>query len=367
VLGVAHALLAAALLGATFTQAGTRHADRLAVTLVVGEGIHLNLGLFFWSTHPGLTAGALTCVLLGSTVLFAWSMRRVAVLCVAACVAFAVIGAAVRPSAVDPRAFAAALATLAIGAAIAVGSARVLALLRTSLALRQEQLTALSARLMSLQEEERRRLSRELHDEFGQSLTAAMAYLWLVDRQLPEEMTALRKPIAETRRLMSQTLGAMREMAQLLRPSSLDDFGLVPSLEGHLQSFETRHQIGTSFTADGLPERLPADMETALYRIAQEALTNVARHAQARHVRVSLGVQGHTIELEVEDDGVGLPPGAKGDGIGLIGIRERARALRGDVSLTSERGTRLRVRMPLPEETHRIEPTLELDRRFDAA
>src|SRR5207245_6137731 len=141
---------------------------------------------------------------------------------------------------------------------------------------------------MAVQEEERRRLARELHDEFGQTLPAVNANLWLIERQAAADAEALRHRTTETRRLVARTLGAMRELSQLLRPAVLDTLGLVPSLDALVKTFAASHGIAASLTADELPGRLSAALETALYRVAQEALTNVARHARARHVRVAL-------------------------------------------------------------------------------
>src|SRR5437762_1101737 len=195
-------------------------------------------------------------------------------------------------------------------------------------------------RLISVQEEQLRRLSRELHDELGQSLTAVSSYLWLLERKLPPDLGELRARASEARRLVAKTLGEMRELSQLLRPPGLDLYGLAGSLEAHLEAFRGRHQIATKFTAEGLPERLPEEIETALYRIIQEALTNVARHARAKRVWVALTGKGDELRLEVRDDGVGLPAdngASRPSGIGLIGIRERVRALRGTVTLSSGR------------------------------
>ena len=149
---------------------------------------------------------------------------------------------------------------------------------------------------------------------------------------------------------MATTLGAMRELSQLLRPSVLDTLGLAASLDTLLRHFRDRHGIKTNLTSDGLPDRLPVDIETALYRITQEALTNVARHAHASHVRVALAATDHDVRLEIEDDGVGLPPrsGADGEmGIGLVGIRERVRGLGGQMTIVSRGGVRLTARVPL--------------------
>jgi signal transduction histidine kinase len=150
---------------------------------------------------------------------------------------------------------------------------------------------------------------------------------------------------------VNRTIAAMREVSQLLRPSVLDALGLVPSLDGLLKSFADRHQIATTLASDGLPERLPADLETALYRITQEALTNVARHARAKHVRVALAAIGGDLRLEIEDDGIGIPqrsPGAASAGTGLVGIRERVRAIGGQLAITSRKGVRVSVEVALP-------------------
>src|SRR5262249_3226601 len=176
-----------------------------------------------------------------------------------------------------------------------------------------------SERLMSMQEEDRRKLSRELHDGIGQSLTALVSYFWLIERQLPTDLVGLRADGAEMRRLTAKTLGDVRELSQILRPSALDDYGLRPSLDAHLKAFAARHRIIASFAADGLPERLPPPVETALYRITQEALANVARHARASRVQVTLGCIGDQLRLEVADDGAGFPALLAG-GTGPSGI-----------------------------------------------
>jgi signal transduction histidine kinase len=348
ILYAAHAALTSVVLIASFTARGERHADALAVGLVVGHAINLLVYLTVWPRHPGLPAGILTCLLMGNTVLFSWTTTRVLALATMFCAGFLAVGTLSVPRSVDrPELFVAAI-VLIVGAVTSVGCARLLSLLRASLADRQRELTDLSARLMAVQEDERRRLARDLHDEFGQSLTAVNAYLWLIERQTPEEQGEQRRRAAEARRLVNRTLGAMRALSQLLRPAVLDTLGLLPSLDALLKTFGASHGIATSLTADGLPERLPQELETALYRVAQEALTNVARHARAKRVRVALAALGEELRLEVEDDGVGLPPSASTTGgTGLVGIRERVRALGGQLTVTSRRGVRLSVQVPL--------------------
>jgi signal transduction histidine kinase len=335
---------------ASFRPLSARAIDRLVVCLVVSHVVHAHLYLLRPPHNPAVVACGLVCLMVIGPVFFSWSDGRTALVSAATCIAFAIVGSTLPSPQVSGGPVAVALGALIVGSGLAVASAQVLGQLRSSLARRRRELVALSARLMSVQEEERRRLSRELHDEFGQSLTAVSAYLWLIERQLPQDREPLRSQAAEARRVVTHTLGAMRELSQLLRPAVLDEFGLVPSLDSHLKTFTERHQIAINFTAEGLPERLPADMETALYRIAQEALTNVVRHARAQRVRIALSATAKELRLEIEDDGIGFPSRqANGSrpGTGLVGIRERARALGGTVTLSSGKGARLRVTVPL--------------------
>jgi signal transduction histidine kinase len=345
-----HVVLTGFVLIASFTSVGRRHADSLAVLLLCGHAANLHVYVYLWPRHPGLAAGIIACLLMGNMVLFSWSAGRVLALGVILCVLFVAVGVVAVPHDEQRPDFAVGAIVVVVGSATAVGCARLLALLRASLALRQRELTDLSARLMAVQEAERRRLARELHDEFGQALTAVNAYLWLIERQPPGDTQLLRTRTGEARRVIATTLGAMRELSQLLRPSVLDTLGLVASLETLLRHFRDRHGIATNLTTDGLPDRLPADIETALYRITQEALTNVARHARASRVRVVLAATDEDVRLEIEDDGVGLPPRSAGEGetgIGLVGIRERVRSLRGNLTIVSRGGVRLTARVPL--------------------
>ena len=347
---VVHTVLATIALIASYAALTRRQIDRLVLTLTIGHVANAHLYLVLSPHDPAIVASGLTFLFVLVAVFFSWTSRRVLVVAGLSCVSFALVGLLLPAPGVQGAPFAVALGALVVGSGVAVASARVLEQLRARLARRQRELAALSSRLMSVQEEERRRLSRELHDEFGQSLSAVNAYLWLIERQPPGDAEALRGRTAEARHLVSRTLSAMRELSQLLRPSVLDEFGLVPSLDEHLKAFSQHHQIATSFTADGLPERLAPEVETALYRITQEALTNVARHAHARRVKVALATRDGELRLEIEDDGIGFP-GRNGNGTrigtGLVGIRERVRALGGTVTLYSAGGARVRVTLPL--------------------
>jgi signal transduction histidine kinase len=263
---------------------------------------------------------------------------------------FVAVAAVASPHGLQRPDFAVAVILLGVGGATAVGCARLLAVLRASLTQRQRELTDLSTRLMAVQEEERRRLARDLHDEFGQSLTAVNAHLWLIERQQTDDVAVARERAAEARRLVNRTIAAMRELSQLLRPSVLDALGLVPSLDGLLRSFADRHQLTTTLASEGLPDRLPVEIETALYRITQEALTNVARHARAQRVRVALTAMGDEIASRSRTTASGFRRAGDGlpTGTGLIGIRERVRALGGQVSVTSRKGVLVSVQVPFP-------------------
>jgi signal transduction histidine kinase len=347
-----HLAVSGLVLLASFARAGVRQIDRL--TLVIIAGVSGNLLLYSYlmpytvPTYPTLTAYAITFLLIMGAVLFAWSEWRVAWVGIASCAVFALVGWGVAARGFDGVPFWITGAWLAIGVGVSIGCASALVAMRARLFRRQHDLTALSDRLIAVQEEQLRRLSRELHDELGQSLTAVSSYLWLLEQQTPPQQSTLRARTGEARRLVARTLGQIRELSQLLRPPVLDLYGLVPSLEQHLRSFEQRHKITASFLVRGLPERLPSETETAIYRITQEALTNVVRHAHARHVRVQLDADDARVHLAIRDDGRGLVEKSdRRDGVGLIGIRERVRALGGTMTLESDAGVRLAVHIPL--------------------
>jgi signal transduction histidine kinase len=356
-----HIVIAAAVLAATFARSGAREIDRLTVTFVSGLSLNLLLYLYLLPyavpTYPSLMSSAFGCLLIAGAVLFAWSTRRMIVAGVLVSVGFALVSAALVLDGYEAAPFVGTLCWLVITAALAVACAEVLGRFRASLIERQDELAALSTRLISAQEEQLHRLSRELHDELGQSLTAVSSYLWLVERKLPAELADLKTSAGDARHLVTKTLGQMRELSQLLRPPGLDLYGLAPSLESQLESFQGTYRIATRFRVDALPERLPEAIETAVYRIIQEALTNVARHARAKRVTVALRGEDGALQLEVRDDGIGLAAanGTRRKGIGLVGIRERVHALGGTMAMSSVAGggACLRVRVPLPQDIER--------------
>jgi signal transduction histidine kinase len=218
----------------------------------------------------------------------------------------------------------------------------------------RRELERLSARLVDAQEEERRHLARELHDEVGQALTAIKMDVGVAARSAGIDPRA-RGALDEARAIAETTLQSVRDMSQLLHPSMLDDFGLPEALAAYLRSFSKRTGIKAQLTHDHLEERLPADVEVCIYRIVQEALTNVARHSGALSCSVRVTRLADSVTLMIEDTGRGITGGADRlvaarRGLGLIGMRERAQALSGRfvIENRAEGGTRITVLLPVP-------------------
>lgn len=220
----------------------------------------------------------------------------------------------------------------------------------------REQLRALNQKLTEIQEAERKQLARELHDEMGQSLTAISINLAAIAQDLPPTRSNnLLDRLNESKMLADQTLEQIRELSFNLRPSMLDELGLVPTLHWYIKRYEKRVSTSVALEVSGLKERLPADIETALYRIFQEALTNVARHARATHVHLQLRCRGSSVIAEIRDDGRGfdmtqvLDQEMPNKGTGLLGMRERTVLLGGIFKIHSEprMGTQVSIEIPL--------------------
>jgi two-component system, NarL family, sensor histidine kinase DevS len=196
------------------------------------------------------------------------------------------------------------------------------------------------------QELERRRLARELHDETGQALTSILLGLRSLEEAGPE---GVGEAVGNLRELVVQTLQDVRRLAVELRPTALDDFGLTPALERLASTFA--EQTGTAVELESRlgDERLPADVETVLYRIVQEALTNVVKHAQADRVSIVLQRKEGAVTTIIEDDGCGFANGDESDGLGLLGMRERVELVNGRLEIESAEGagTTLVVEVPL--------------------
>jgi len=206
----------------------------------------------------------------------------------------------------------------------------------------------LAQRILTAQEDERRRISRELHDEAGQALTALKIWLMALHEDLPADAPALRQRLVEAARLTDDTMNHIRALAQDLRPPALDALPLDACLKGYCHEFAHRTALQVDYRGHDLPT-LPEPLNICLYRVVQEALTNVAKHAQARRVEVELHHHNGLVSLAVFDDGKGFavataPPA----GLGLLGMRERLELLGGRLDITSEpgHGTQLVVYIP---------------------
>jgi len=212
------------------------------------------------------------------------------------------------------------------------------------------QLHGLSQRLMKAQEEERLNLSRELHDESGQLLTALTVQLGLLDRSV-DQPGAIRQRIDELKRTTSTIQNNLHELAVNLRPASLDHLGLVTTLRQYIAEFNRQYDIPVDFEAVGMEgRRLAIEMETALFRIIQESLTNIILHAQATRVDVLLSLHNKHVVTIVEDDGIGFLDSSPSleDHLGLFGMRERIEMLGGTFTIESSPGKGTTVKAEVP-------------------
>ena len=223
----------------------------------------------------------------------------------------------------------------------------------------ERQMRGLSQQLVATQEEERKKLSRELHDHVGQVLTALRMELGRIDRLRTPADHRLGEAVAECRRLVNEIVHSVRDLALGLRPSMLDDFGLQAALEWHVRDLARRYSLPVDLDVEGQFDELPDAYRTCVYRIVQEALTNSVRHANANHVRVHVSGAADTLKVIVADDGIGFDSTQRVSGLGLRGMEERVREIGGALTIKSAPagGTTLEVRLPLPTPT--MEAALE--------
>jgi signal transduction histidine kinase len=211
----------------------------------------------------------------------------------------------------------------------------------------------LSQQLVATQEEERKKLSRELHDHVGQVLTALRMELGSIDRLRTPSDRRLGDAVAECRGLVNEIVHSVRDLALGLRPSMLDEFGLQAALEWHVRDLARRYSLPVDLDVEGQLADLPDQYRTCVYRIVQEALTNSVRHARATRVRVHVAGGGDSLRVLIADDGVGFDRALHLPGLGLRGMEERVRELGGAIAIESvpAGGTTLEVRLPLPAPT----------------
>lgn len=244
----------------------------------------------------------------------------------------------------------AARATLALGMTRAIAGERERA--DAEVMLSREEQQALSRRetlrrVVDAQERERRRIARELHDDTGQALTSVLIGLRLAEES--DDLETARSTLRELRETVTASIRDLRSLAVELRPTALDDFGLEPALERLADTFGRRTGLVIDLRVAGLDVRLGEQLETALYRVVQEGLTNIAKHAGATRVTVSVHGHDHMVSLTIEDDGRGFEVSGPALGLGLVSMRERAELLGGSlrVQSTPGEGTTLAVEVPV--------------------
>ena len=219
----------------------------------------------------------------------------------------------------------------------------------------EARLHQLSQGIITAQEEERKRIARELHDEHGQAVSLIKLRLEHLNQNWGKKLPPpVRRELAEINQLLSRNIQDIRQLITMLRPSMLDDLGLVPTLRWWLSRFANETGIDTDLSLPRKWERLPGQTETAIYRIIQESLTNAARHSAATRVQVSLEKKDGRVQAEIADNGIGFrvekvlkQPGGS---VGLMGIEERVSLLGGKSAIKSQpgKGARIRVELPLP-------------------
>ncbi|HEY7347395.1 MAG TPA: ATP-binding protein [Ktedonobacterales bacterium] len=210
-----------------------------------------------------------------------------------------------------------------------------------------------ATQILTAQEQERKRIARELHDETSQVLTSLLISLKVLEEGLASAEARVR--VEETRSLVHQTLRAIRNLSIDLRPSALDDLGLLPALRWYIKEYQQKCQIEVEFVATNFKERLPSELETSLYRIVQEALTNTAKYAKATRVRISVVEEQGSVSATICDNGQGFDAQTilklpwQERGLGLAGMHERAALLDGSLIITTEPGggTTIEARLPL--------------------
>lgn len=209
------------------------------------------------------------------------------------------------------------------------------------------ELEKLSARLLDIQEQERRSIARELHDEVGQALEALLVDLGRLSKLPPANEQAMRERISSLKSLAENSVKTVRDIALLLRPSMLDDLGLIPALEWQAREVSRRGEMEVEVHSEMVSEQFPDEIKICVYRLVQEALNNAAAHASAKHAQVSVREVTERLEVEITDDGQGFDP-QRMRGMGLLGMEERVKRLGGKLKIASRAGHGTTIVAELP-------------------
>jgi signal transduction histidine kinase len=216
-----------------------------------------------------------------------------------------------------------------------------------ALARSRKELEGLSARLVEAQEEERRSISRELHDEVGQTLGALLVDVGQLSNLVPPEDRAMQGQITRIKSAAETAVKSIRDMALLLRPPMLDDLGLIPALEWQAREVSRRGEMEVEVHSENVSEELGDETKVCIYRLTQEALNNAATHASAKNAKVSVVQDAEKFTVEIADDGHGFDAG-RARGMGILGMEERVRRLGGSFSIESVPGKGTAVRAEIP-------------------
>jgi signal transduction histidine kinase len=218
----------------------------------------------------------------------------------------------------------------------------------------EQEMRRLSNQLVKTQEEERKNLSRELHDELGQMLTALRMEVGRAERAQALGSPAFAATMAESKGLIEQMMRFVRDLAMGLRPSMLDDLGLEPALAWQTRDFARRYNVPVNLNVEGDLERLPDPHRTCVFRVVQEALTNCAKHSAATNIDISVVGSSDHLDVSVSDNGIGLSQTTGHTGLGLTGIKERVKEMHGSTVIQTRPGggTVLGIRLPIPASPH---------------
>jgi signal transduction histidine kinase len=209
------------------------------------------------------------------------------------------------------------------------------------------ELEGLSARLVDVQEQERRSISRELHDEVGQSLGALLVEVGQLAKTVPQEESAALAQISHIKTVAENAVKSIRDLALLLRPPMLDDLGLVPALEWQAREISRRSEMEVEVQSESVSEELGDETKVCVYRLVQEALNNAARHADAKNANVKVAQNSHEITVRVHDDGHGFDA-ERQRGMGILGMEERVKRLGGTLTIESATGKGTTVSAEIP-------------------